>query len=343
VAASKLRGWRQALVFGVVGCLALGAVVVVGGAAVLWWAVRAADQRGAPELVATSRTVPLTPVASIVAGGAAPAGQRLVIELQDGLFDIVAGEPGGDVRIDGELASNYYELVEEREGTGGDGPVTAIRLRPTTSSLIRGLTMFRQGGARAEMNRLTVAIPPDRPLALVLNVSLGRSRIDLGGLTLTDLYAEMSMGTHALGFGVPLGAPLPRLEIRSRMGDVELARLGNARASSVEVSSRMGEFIVDLDGVWTGAAVSDVAMEHSMGDLRVQVPTSVRLADDSRASARFAEPFQIPHDGETADPDAPVVRLDIATSMGGTRVGRVTELADGEIDARATAIPAPAR
>lgn len=87
----------------------------------------------------------------------------------------------------------------------------------------------------------------------------------------------------------------------------------------------MGNFTVDLSGAWRTDQVSEVAMEHSMGDLRLAVPTSVRLADDSHASARFADPVQIDHDGETSDPAAPVVRLDLSTTMGGTRIRRIAE------------------
>lgn len=149
----------------------------------------------------------------------------------DGRFDVVAGEPDSEVLVTGAYASNYYELVEEHSAAdGADGPVTAIRLRPTSGSLVRMMAAFRSGRPPAEANRLTVSIPPDRPLALVLRVRQGESRIEPGGLTLTDLDAELSMGDHRLGFGTPLTQAVPQIRVDSRMGNVELAGLGNARA-----------------------------------------------------------------------------------------------------------------
>jgi hypothetical protein len=345
VRGTRVTGWRRVLLFGVVGCLGLGAVLVVAGGGVLWWAGSTAAELGDPTPAPTTMTVALEPVT--LSKGAAEAGpeSRLIIDLSDGEFDVIAGEPGSDVQIDGVLATNYYELVEERDGVGRDGPVTAIRLRPTAGTLVRMMAAWRRGGPSSEANRLTVSIPPDRPLSLVLHVSQGQSRIDLGGLTLTDLSAELSMGDHRLGFGTPVAAPLPRLEVTGNMGNIELNRLGNARAEVVRASTRMGNFEVDLSGAWPAARVSEVVIEHSMGDLRLRVPTSLRIAETSRVSARMAEPSQIARDGETTDPTAAVVRLDLTTTMGGTHVSRFSAPLTRELEAQAPArsIPSPVR
>jgi len=122
----RLTGRRKVLLLGVVGCLGLGAMLVVAGGGVLWWAASTAAEFGDPTQAPTAMAVALEPVT--LSEGAAEVGHesRLVIELSDGECDVIAGEPGSDVRIGGVMATNYYELLEERDGVGRDGRVTAI-------------------------------------------------------------------------------------------------------------------------------------------------------------------------------------------------------------------------
>ena len=76
-----------------------------------------------------------------------------------------------------------------------------------------------------------------------------------------------------------------------------------------------------------------------MGDLRLSVPTAVRLSADSVSSARFGEGGQIDRRDETSDTDAPVLRLSVSTTMGSARITRSDTAESGEV---ATWLPAPA-
>ena len=182
---------------------------------------------------------------------------RLEIELQDGSFEVVSGPPGTDVQVDGAYAKNYYELIEEHSAADASGgPTTSIRLRPTSSSLVRMMAIVRAGrDSTRQPNKLTVAIPAGLPIALTLRVSQGESRIDLGG-------------------------------------------------------------------VWRDDDVTTLSFNHSMGDLRLRIPTAVRIAANSQNSVRWGESGRIGRGEETSDPDTPVLRLNLSTSMGETRIVR---------------------
>ena len=348
VSRAKRSGWKRTVLLVAAGCLAVAVATVVVGVGALLWARSVAEGLGDPTPVPVTRTVTLPPERlPVIRAGmtSASEGHRLEVELQDGRFEVVAGEPGGTIEINGEIAGNYYELVEERAGTDGGGPVTAIRLRPTTNSLVRMMASLGGSGPSAQVNRLTVTIPPHRQIALVLRVARGESRIDLGGLMLSDLDAELSMGQHRLRFGAPLAAEISHVRIDGSMGDIELEGLGNARARTLSASSRMGSFTVDLSGAWREEGVSEVTLEHAMGELRLRIPTSVRLSPESCASTRFGETDQIDRRGETADTRMPVVRLDVSTLMGETRISRIDTSASDELEAGTSGrpIPAPAR
>ena len=46
----------------------------------------------------------------------------------------------------------------------------------------------------------------------------------------------------------------------------------------------MGSLTVDLGGDWPGDDVADLTIDNSMGELRLQVPDTVRIASDSDVS-----------------------------------------------------------
>ncbi|MBQ02760.1 MAG: hypothetical protein CL477_19035 [Acidobacteria bacterium] len=343
-----MADWKKVLLFSVVGCVSVVVLLVVAGAAALLWATSVADDLGEPTLEPATLGVAIAPEATAgMSTGAVltDLGSRLEIELQDGQFDIVAGPRGSNVLVEGTYAANYYELVAEHEGTDADGgPVTAVRLRPTNGSLVRMMGSLRGNRQWEAMNRLTVSIPADRPIALALHVSLGQSRIDLGGLALTELDAELRMGNHQLGFGTSLVTQPRQVRLSGEMGNIELRELGNARAGELHASSRMGDFTVDLSGAWRLDEVTDVTLSHSMGDLRLRIPTSVRISTDSHTSSRFGESSEIDRRGETGDANVPVVRLNASTTMGATRISRIEIAAPDERaeQVRGPAIPAPA-
>ena len=171
-------------------------------------------------------------------------------------------------------------------------------------------------------NDLTVTIPEGVPIDLELNLSAGETRTDLGGLTLVDLEADLSMGEHHLDFSRPLAQQLARVQVSGSMGDVNLENLGNARALEFETSSSMGNFNVDLGGAWPVETVAELVFNHSMGELRLNVPESVRIATDSESSVRLGDSGDLDVVDGGADPSAPVVRLHISTTMGETRFRR---------------------
>ena len=315
---AKRTNWKTILLFGALGCVSLVVLAVIGVVATFAWANAAADELGEPTPVPVTRTVtivdPLAP---------APATTRLDIELHDGMFEIRTGPSGSDVQLDGTYADNYYELTDERGTADATGePTISIRLRATSSLVVRMMAGLSDFESSRPPNKLTVTIPTGLPIALTLQVGQGQSRIDLGGLTLTELTANLSMGQHRLGFSEPLTADLPLARFSGRMGEVEIDQLGNARAHEVRASSSMGAFIADLGGQWRSDDVAELSFDHRMGELRLRIPTDVRISADSDNAVRLGESRWVDGDPETSDPDAPTLRLNTSTTMGETRISR---------------------
>jgi hypothetical protein len=169
--------------------------------------------------------------------------------------------------------------------------------------------------------KLTLLIPPAVPIDLSLNVSMGESRIDLGGLTLSDLGLDLSMGNHEVNFRQPIVDGMTRLRLNARMGNVRVENLGNARAKSVDASGSMGNLTADLGGEWKPGSEAEMSFTQSMGEVRVNVPTKVRLQADVRDSEGKTRNIG-PDEDETKDPKAPVIKVRVSSSMGEARVTR---------------------
>ena len=168
---------------------------------------------------------------------------------------------------------------------------------------------------------MTVLIPEGVPIDLSLRVSLGESRIDLGGLNLRELGLDLSMGNHQVDFRTPVVVALRRVRLNARMGNVSVDNLGNARAQAIDSSGSMGNLTADLGGAWQPGAGAELSFTHSMGELTLNVPTKVRLETDYIISQGQTTSRPAVAE-ETDDPKAPVLRLRVSTSMGEGRIIR---------------------
>ena len=317
-------GWSwKKIVLAVIGVAAAIVLLLVATAAVgLVWATSTAERLGepAPEPVASPVAIR---DAGVLAASAASAEQplRVEIELEEGEFEVRPGPPGTGVQVDGGYAKAYYDLTERHTPAGEPGgPATVIRLRPSQSFFVR-LIGSALGGHDGVHNALTVTIPRGVPIELTLVLRAGESRTDLGGLTLTELDAELVMGEHRLDFGEPLAGRPQRVRVEGGMGEVRLERVGNAGPRELEVSGRMGSLTVDLGGAWPRDAVADLALDNSMGELRLNVPEAVRIASDSDVTNMLGATGGIPT-VDAAGGETPLVRLRVTNSMGETRVRR---------------------
>ncbi len=320
----KLSGWQKVGLFAGIGCFSVIAIVVVGFAIAVAYARSTLAGLGDTTPTRVERAIVIqAPTAEAPAPGSKPdastAGEpmRLRVELQEGSFDIKPGPPGGRVQVEGEFSEALYELTE-RTDTDNGKPRTTIRFRSKAPAWARFLGGMGHGN---DPPRLTVSIPPGVPIDLTLNVTMGESRIDLGGLTLSELGLDLSMGNHEVDFTEPVVDGLQRLRLKANMGNVSVDNLGNARAKIIDASGSMGNVTADLGGEWRPGSEAELSFTQSMGEVRVKVPTKVRLEADIRDSE--GQKKNVPGDADqTTDPKAPLLRVRVSTSMGESRVTR---------------------
>lgn len=324
----KLSGWQVAGLVAGIGCLSIVGVLVLGVVVAVMWARSAVAELGDTTPTPIERTIGLEPPAAAVQDGSATAGGqesgeplRLTVDLEEGSFVIRPGAPDGQVQIEGTYAPGLYELTEDHEtDDAGRTRGTTIRFRSKAPFWARMLSGIGSDSSGRQPN-LTVLIPEGAPIVLSLRVSMGESRVDLGGLTLRELDLDLSMGEHRVDFGAPLVEELRRVRLDASMGNVSVNGLGNARPRIVEATGNMGNVTADLGGAWQPGGDAELSFAHSMGELTLRVPRAVRL--ESNVSGSQGQPGNGRGGAaETDDPDAPVVRLRLSTSMGESRVVR---------------------
>jgi hypothetical protein len=319
---TKRSGWRTAGLIAGVGCLSIIAVVVGGLVIATMWARATVANLGDPTPRTMERRIALP--ASTAADSqqsvtsAAGGPLRLTIDLQEGSFTIKPGPPGGDITVEGRYAPGLHELVETKETDASGVRRATVRFRSKAPAWARFFASIGDDGQRPE---LTITIPRGTPIDLSLQVAMGQSEIDLGGLTLTDVSVNASMGEHRIDFREPVVEGVRSLRLSNSMGNVILENLGNARADKVSTAGSMGNVTANLGGAWSPGAVADLSFEQSMGELTVRVPSTVRLDADVRNSSnqdsRRIEDAKLPD-----NPNAPMLRLRVTTSMGESRVIR---------------------
>lgn len=314
-----------------VGCLTM-IVVVVGGIVITVMVARnAASNLGDPNPQPVNRRISL-PLPSVEpdadASSKSATGQsnrsnaplHLTLELQEGEFTIRPGEPGSDIQVTGEYAPGLFELTESQGTDSATGARRAtVRFRSKAPMWVRIFGGIGDGDGNRP--RLTVTIPRGMPLDLDLTTSMGRSQVDLGGLTLREVSVNAAMGEHRLDFQEPVVEGMRELRLSNSMGNLNLENLGNARANTITASGSMGNVVANLGGAWTPGAEVNVNFEQSMGELTLRVPSNVRLEADVRESGK--EGASRPPDATPPDdPKAPTLRLKVNSSMGETRIVR---------------------
>lgn len=310
-----------------VGCLTM-IVVVVGGIVITVMVARnAASNLGDPNPQPVNRRISL-PATGADTSSKSATGQsnrsnaplHLTLELQEGEFTIQPGEPGSDIQVTGEYAPGLFELTESQGTDSATGARRAtVRFRSKAPMWVRIFGGIGDGDGNRP--RLTVTIPRGMPLDLDLTTSMGRSEVDLGGLTLRDVSVNAAMGEHRLDFQEPVVEGVRELRLSNSMGNLNLENLGNARANTITASGSMGNVIANLGGAWMPGAEANLTFEQSMGELTLRVPSSVRLEADVRESGgerRNGPPDVPPPD----DPKVPTLRLKVNSSMGETRIVR---------------------
>jgi hypothetical protein len=244
----------------------------------------------------------------------APAAAPGLVVLDIGMTELrVEPAPAGSpLQLLADYDQSAFELVEQFID-GDDGGWT-YRVSFSGRGGWLGAVMRGVGAA----NDLRLSLPVDRPMRLEGSIGPGESRLDLGGLWLTDVDLSIRAGSHRVVFSEPLRRPLGSLAVRSSYGESRVMKVGNASPERAWFEHDAGELVVDLDGDWRADAAIDV--DFSFGECRVLLPSTAAV-ELGRVSLSFGEKTLrgLPR-REDLPPDAPTLVLSVSGTGGGLSI-----------------------
>jgi len=163
-----------------------------------------------------------------------------------------------------------------------------------------------------ELGTLDFELHPDVPTDLRLGVGAARSRLELGGLSLTSLEVLTGASQTDIDFSEPNLVRMSDLTLKAGAAEFEAEGLGNARFDRLEFKGAIGNVVLDFSGEWEQSATADITM--GVGELKLRVPRNigVRIVRSSLLLKLDAEGFERA-DGVYVTPnwDTADIRLDI--------------------------------
>lgn len=328
--ADEIRSPKGCFKKGCLGCLGLLALAAVALLAILGLAALRGRDIPLLQSEALSQDLPpLLPAAAPPAeapagGGSPPAGVsrealagrelpsplgspepvRLALSLSKGEFSLEPGPPGQPIRVEAEFDHDHFELTQHYD---------AEERRYDVRFDARGgwLGMI---GVREAKNRVRVIVPRDYPFLLDARISMGQSRLEAGGLWLTEARLRLGMGDHAIAFSSPLRQALDRLEIDGSMGQLTVDGVGNASPARARFGLSMGELRLDLAGRWLADATIDISC--GMGQCDVRTPDDVALAIERASVAVGASSTRGALENRNPPPGAPKLTINATGGMG---------------------------
>ena len=236
-------------------------------------------------------------------------GGKVKLSLGEGEFHLRAAEPGQGLHATGEFDTEVHHLSEQfaiQPDSTWEYNLECRQTMPGLQSLFRGLL-----GGRNQA-KVTVYLPPEVPIDLVLRAQRGGCEADLGGLWLRTGDLQFRQGGIDVTFSSPLHEPMESLRLNARMGGVSADRIGNASPRSLDIDCGMGGADVDLRGLWRGDCDARAAIR--MGGMSLRVPEDMRVVTEGAPAPALAP--------KQAEVPGPLLRLKIEQSMGEIEVKR---------------------
>lgn len=219
---------------------------------------------------------------------------------------------GPEHRIDPGPPS--YRTVTATRATGGEPDLSVrvrfaagkFRLAPSDGSLYRaslryderrftplmaydqddreleiGISAGRMGGnLDLDEQQLELALTPEVPIDLRLELGALESAIELGGLMLTDISLKTGASQTRGIFSAPNRTACRDFVVQVGAAELELLGLANSRCARFDVAGGAGQFTLDFTGDWGELTEIRVDLKFGAGELVLRFPESVGVEID---------------------------------------------------------------
>jgi hypothetical protein len=146
---------------------------------------------------------------------------------------------------------------------------------PRGAEVRLGVNSLRRGGVRVSRKdalpqNALVELTAEVPLSLDMSFGAADSRLELGGLTLTDLALRTGASRTEVRFSTPLRGVCRSAFVESGAGEVDIRQMGNSGCRHWRFEGGVGAVSLDLGGEWKDDA--RIVMQMALGGTTIFVP-----------------------------------------------------------------------
>jgi len=235
----------------------------------------------------------------------------LVLDLSKGSFTVEPGPADSELIIEADYDAATYELAAHFDPT-----IRRYEIRFDA----RGGWLRLLRSRSSDLNEVHITVPRGYPVLLTGKLSVGRSRVEIGGLAVVELDLDFGAGNHLLRVSEPLVRPAERIDVEGSWGELEVESLGNASPRRARLEHAGGSFRIDLQGAWQED--SDIQIECGFGDCHILRPEGVRTVLE-RATVSLGEKTLTGDPGQaeaTGEEEGPTLHLWISSEAGDLRI-----------------------
>ena len=199
-------------------------------------------------------------------------GERgLTVEVRYGvgMFRLLAAPQGQLYRMEMRYDEDKFTPVREYL------PATGV-LRLGSRGLDGAHVSFGDRKRSDPPPSLEVALSPEIPLSLNLELGAVESDVDLGGLLVRSLAYKTGASRTRLRFGRPNGADCEEVVLEAGAAEFEASGLGNSNCRRLHFDGGVGDVTLDFTGAWRRPMDADVNV--GLGSLHVRLPGDVGVA-----------------------------------------------------------------
>ena len=249
--------------------------------------------------------------------GLAPQEVEVFLDLHEGEFEILPGNPGEGIRIEADFDSGIYTLKQIHSFAQNADEESTERVKIQFHSKYSMLRRLMSDGKIQPKNDVKIYLPPDMPIHLRGDISIGECDMNLTGIPLTGIDLKLTLGDHHLRIDEPNPLQMDKATIYASKGEFDLDGMGNAHFETLDLKGSMGELSVDMTGDYEKDG--SLKTRFRMGEVRVLLPETVKL-DVKPARASMGEARTTVRENPDLPEDAPTLRVDTAITMGELRV-----------------------
>ena len=190
-----------------------------------------------------------------------------------GRLTLAPGAPGTLYRMDLRYDEDAFAPVRAFDPEAG-----TLRLGVRSVGRERGAVRVSLGDRRRgeNLSTIAVALTPDIPLDLTVELGAAEADVDLGGLSLRSVHYRTGASESRLTFDRPNRVPCTTMRLEAGAATFRVSGIANAGCRQFTFTGGVGEVVLDFSGAWRGAMEASVRV--SIGELTVRVPDDVGVA-----------------------------------------------------------------